>query len=334
MQKQDLRVQAIRFWLQSELNIDIESLTTASSDASFRRYFRIGCQQQTYIVMDAPPEKEDIRPFINVASLFALSKINIPKIYQQNLKQGFLLLEDFGNQCYLDILNVSNAELLYQGALDSLFKLQTEINPEESNLPSYGHDLLSKELDIFSDWFLAKRLNLTLNSREKSLLDKTWAILIQSALEQPKTCVHRDFHSRNLMATETNNPGIIDFQDAVIGPVSYDLVSLLRDCYIDWPEQLVSQWQLDYFKRLTSAGLIDCAMDTFLRWFDLMGMQRHLKAIGIFSRLQLRDSKPNYIQDIPRTMNYISLVSSRYPELSEFNEFLHNKILPAWRLTT
>jgi len=244
-----------------------------------------------------------------------------------------LLLEDFGHQCYLDLLNANNAESLYQAALDSLFKLQTEIKPEPDHLPLYGRDLLDRELDIFSEWFLQKKLGITLKPKQKSLLDKTWAILIQSALEQPKTCVHRDFHSRNLMVTKTKNPGIIDFQDAVIGPVSYDLVSLLRDCYINWPERLVSQWLTDYFKRLTSAGLIGCDFDTFQRWFDLMGMQRHLKAIGIFSRLELRDSKPDYIQEIPRTMNYLSLVSSCYPELSEFNNFLHNKILPAWRMT-
>ncbi len=334
MQKQDLRVQAIHKWLENELDMNIESLTPASSDASFRRYFRVVHEQQTYVVMDAPPEKEDIKPFIKVASLFTLTKINIPKIFHSNLEQGFLLLEDFGNQCYLDLLDTSNAESLYHPALNSLFKLQTEIKPAECNLPAYDHDLLNKELGIFRVWFLTKKLNLALNHQQKSLLDKTWAILIQSALEQPKVCVHRDYHSRNLMATKANNPGIIDFQDAVIGPISYDLVSLLRDCYITWPEQQVTQWQTDYFQRLCSVGLVNCDIATFQRWFDLMGMQRHLKAIGIFSRLQLRDNKPDYLQDIPRTMNYLSLVSSRYPELAEFNDFLDTIILPAWHLTT
>lgn len=333
MQKQDLRVQAIRFWLEKELNMDIESLTAASSDASFRRYFRVIHHQQAYIVMDAPPEKEDIKPFIKVANLFASSGINIPKIFHTNFEQGFLLLEDFGNHCYLDLLDTDNVNSFYQLALSSLFKLHTEIKPAESNLPAYNQALLNKELDIFSDWFLTKKLNLTLSPKEKSMLDKTWAILIQSALEQPQVCVHRDYHSRNLMATETNSPGIIDFQDAVIGPISYDLVSLLRDCYISWPEQQVAQWQSHYFQRLSSAGLVKCDITSFQRWFDLMGMQRHLKAIGIFSRLQLRDNKPNYIQDIPRTMDYISLVSSRHPELTVFYGFLQQTIIPVWNLT-
>ncbi len=334
MQKQDSRMQAIQFWLKNELNMDIESLTPASSDASFRRYFRVIHQQQAYIVMDAPPEKEDIKPFIKVANLFAPSGINVPKIFHSNFEGGFLLLEDFGTQCYLDALNTDNADLFYQLALNSLFKLQTEINPAESNLPAYTHELLNKELDIFSDWFLTKKLSLTPSPKEKSLLDKTWTILTQSALEQPQACVHRDYHSRNLMATETNSPGIIDFQDAVVGPISYDLVSLLRDCYISWPEQQIEQWQKQYFQRLSSNGLVKCDNDTFQRWFDLMGMQRHLKAIGIFSRLQLRDNKPNYLQDIPRTMDYISLVSSRHPDLVEFNSFLQKTIIPAWNLTT
>jgi len=333
MQDQDPRVQAIHKWLENELDMSIESLTPASSDASFRRYFRVIQQQQTYVVMDAPPEKEDIKPFIKVASLFALAKINIPTIFHSNLQQGFLLLEDFGNQSYLDLLDTSNVESLYHSALNSLFKLQTEINPAQCNLPIYDHDLLNKELDIFKEWFLTRKLNLALNHQHESILDKAWAALIQSALEQPNVCVHRDYHSRNLMVTKTNNPGIIDFQDAVIGPISYDLVSLLRDCYITWPELQVTQWQSDYFQRLCSVGLVRCDIETFQRWFDLMGMQRHLKAIGIFSRLQLRDNKPDYLQDIPRTMDYLTLVSSRYPELAEFNDFLHTKILPAWRLT-
>jgi len=333
MQEQDLRVQAIHRWLENELDMSIESLAPASSDASFRRYFRVFHQQQPYIVMDAPPEKEDIKPFINVASLFSLTRINIPKIFHSNLEQGFLLLEDLGNQCYLDLLDTSNAESLYHPALNSLFKLQTKIKPAECNLPTYDHNLLNKELDIFKEWFLTKKLNLVLDRQQNSLLDKTWTVLIQSALEQPNVCVHRDYHSRNLMVTKINNPGIIDFQDAVIGPITYDLVSLLRDCYITWPEQQVTQWQIDYFQRLSSVGLVKCDIATFQRWFDLMGMQRHLKAIGIFSRLQLRDNKPDYLKDIPRTMNYLSLVCSHHPELAEFNDFLSTKILPAWHLT-
>lgn len=332
MSTKDLRIEAILKWLKNQLQIEIESLTPASTDASFRRYFRIIVQGKPLIIMDAPPKKEDIKPFIKVAKLFSDCHINVPEIIQINLEQGFLLLEDFGSHCYLDLLNSENADSLYLDALNSLFFLQSNTQLKNCDFPEYDQQLLLKELDIFSEWFLAEKLNLRLTQQQKAILNNTWLTLVNSALAQPRTCVHRDYHSRNLMFTETKNPGVIDFQDAVIGPVCYDLVSLLRDCYINWPERKVTQWQTEYFHRLEAAGLVTCNIDTFQYWFDLMGMQRHLKAIGIFSRLELRDSKANYLQDIPRTMNYITQVSSRYPELAEFNDFLDQTVLPAWRI--
>jgi len=313
-------------WLENDLLLSITACAPASSDASFRRYFRVCTPEQQFIVMDAPPDKENIEPFIRIAKLLTQSQINVPSIFQQNLTDGFLLLEDFGSQCFLDQLNEATAADLYQTAFDSLFKLQTQTSIQNSGLPSYNEPLLHRELAIFDEWFLGQLLDIQIPS---AVWETVRALLTTSALEQPSTCVHRDYHSRNLMVLDSDSPGVIDFQDAVIGPITYDLVSLLRDCYIAWPEQQVEQWRFNYFERLQQADLIDCSPAQFKRWFDLMGLQRHLKAIGIFSRLHLRDGKSNYLGDIPRTLNYVTSVCAAYPELAGFNDFLREQVLPA-----
>lgn len=310
-------------WLENDLLLAIQACEPASSDASFRRYFRIKAPNGQFIVMDAPPPQENVEPFVRIADLLTRSQVNVPTIFQQNLSEGFLLLEDFGSQCFLDQLNENTAADLYQTAFDSLFKLQT--NTPRSGLPAYDEPLLRRELAIFDDWFLAQSLDIAM---PEPLRNTVHDILIASALEQPATCVHRDFHSRNLMVLDADSPGVIDFQDAVIGPVTYDLVSLLRDCYIAWPEQRVEQWMAQYYQRLRQAGLVDCDLNRFKRWFDLMGMQRHLKAIGIFSRLHIRDNKSGYLKDIPRTLNYVVDVCATYPELADFGRFLHEQVLP------
>ncbi len=329
---EDLRLNEIRSWLEIELHLKIASLEPASSDASFRRYFRVTHQEGQQIVMDAPPDREKIQPFIGVAGLFTNSGIHVPKIFQQNLDQGFLLLEDFGSECFLDKLNTGNADQLYQSALDSLFLLQTGTDIKTCRLPEYDLDLLNKELSIFSEWFIQKFMKVDITVEDQPVLDETWHVLTESALEQPKVCVHRDYHSRNLMFLSSRSPGILDFQDAVVGPITYDLASLLRDCYVSWPENLVQQWSTDYFDRLCQADMIQCSTGQFQRWFDLMGLQRHLKAIGIFARLQLRDGKPDYLRDIPRTMDYVTRICGRYSELSAFNQFLNDRILPVSHL--
>jgi aminoglycoside/choline kinase family phosphotransferase len=275
--------------------------------------------------MDAPPTQENIESFIKVAKLLTQSQVNVPTIFQQNLTDGFLLLEDFGSQCFLDQLNTQTADDLYQSALDSLLKLQTNTSLQDPGLPCYDQALLRRELAIFEEWFLGQFLDLQV---PEPIWNALSTLLTASALEQPSICVHRDYHSRNLMVLDNDSPGVIDFQDAVIGPITYDLVSLLRDCYIAWPEQQVEQWRGHYFERLQKAGLISCSLDQFTRWFDLMGLQRHLKAIGIFSRLHLRDGKSNYLGDIPRTLNYVTTVCAIYPELTEFNNFLHELVIP------
>ncbi|MGZ8224698.1 MAG: aminoglycoside phosphotransferase family protein [Methylobacter sp.] len=327
---EDLRAISMLDWLENDLLLTINCCEPASSDASFRRYFRIKTPQGQFIVMDAPPVQENVEPFIKVAKLLAHSQVNVPAIFHQNLSEGFLLLEDFGTECFLDQLTANNATDLYQSALDSLFKLQTQTPSQNSDLPSYNEQLLKRELAIFDEWFLNELLGIDLPG---NIRNQMHTVLIASALEQPRICVHRDFHSRNLMVLDEDSPGVLDFQDAVIGPITYDLVSLLRDCYIAWTEPQVDLWMTGYFQRLSHAGLIACSLAQFKRWFDLMGLQRHLKAIGIFSRLHLRDGKSNYLKDIPRTLNYVTTQAQAYPELSDFSDFLHSQVLPVYGVT-
>ena len=328
----DDRAKAILHWLTNDLNLNITQFETASSDASFRRYFRVQYGQHPYIVMDAPPDKEDTAPFIKVALLFEQAQVNVPHIIQQNTEQGFLLLEDFGSHCLLDCLNGSAnesiIESLYKDALDSLITLQKNINIKICDLPVYDANLLQTELLLFSDWFLGRQCELTINSVQQAVIKTCNELLISSALQQPQVCVHRDYHSRNLMYVSSNNPGVIDFQDAVIGPITYDAVSLLRDCYISWPDNQVEQYLKSYYQQLKQECLIACDFIQFQRDFDLMGIQRHLKAIGIFSRLNIRDGKSVYLGDIPRTLNYVISISQRYPELQDFHSFLVETVLP------
>lgn len=326
----DSRVDLMRIWLQDTLSITLNDLQPASSDASFRRYFRCFDDNGSSIVMDAPPDKENTGPFLQVAALFRQADIHVPAVYQQNRVDGFLLLEDFGSTCYLDHIDVDNADRLYADALDTLFRLQTRLSPASSGLPAYDAALLERELGIFHEWLLHKRLGLIVPEQVSQDLHR---LLIDSALAQPIVCVHRDFHSRNLMFIANNNPGVIDFQDAVNGPITYDLVSLLRDCYLQWPPERVDAWLESYFRRLVDAELIAVDYPLFKRWFDLMGLQRHLKAIGIFSRLDLRDGKAGYLADIPRTLRYVQQVCQTYPELAEFNRYLDEHVYPAFQVT-
>jgi aminoglycoside/choline kinase family phosphotransferase len=325
---EDHRALALFEWLSGSLGLDIESFTPASSDASFRRYFRVHHAEGCHVVMDAPPDRETTEPFVRVANLFKELGIHVPKIHQQQIEKGFLLLEDLGSDCYLDVLNKDNVDGLYERALASLFQLQTKLNIADCGLPHYDHALLWRELGVFHEWFLEKLLGIVLPPALRQTINN---LLIDSALEQPFVAVHRDYHCRNLMYLGNESPGIIDFQDAVVGPVTYDLVSLLRDCYIAWPEERVWAWCEDYYSQLCEADVVDVEFSVFRRWFDWMGLQRHLKAIGIFSRLHLRDDKPGYLADIPRTMAYVTSVCRRYPELKAFDAFLQHQVLPIYQ---
>jgi N-acetylmuramate 1-kinase len=322
MQTMDSRFSQMQAWLVSlpcfqsgELSLPVP----ASSDASFRRYFRVTYQSQapsrSYIVMDAPPEKEDCRPFISVSNSLAKLGLNVPRIEAQNLLQGFLLLTDLGDTTYLSALNPTNAESLYNDALSALVTLQTQAKP--NGLPLYGADLLRQEMNLFTDWLGQTHCQLAMSPLEHQAWLQVQQNLIQSALAQPQVYVHRDYHSRNLMVTSQHNPGILDFQDAVQGALSYDAVSLLRDCYIQWPADQVKEWQRQYFLMLCQANLLTKAeWSEFVQAMDWMGIQRHLKAAGIFARLYHRDGKAGYLNDIPLTLSYIIQVGSGYKAMN------------------
>jgi len=319
----DERLVLLERWLESSLRFGKFEITPASSDASFRRYYRVRYDNVSRIAMDAPPEKEDCRPFIKVAQAFSSLGLNVPHIFRADPAQGFLLLGDLGVQNYLDALNAANVEKLYGDALGALMVMHTHKDSRADRFPPYDRSLLMNEMNLFRDWYLEKYLGLALDAGQQQALNNVFEILISSALEQPRVWVHRDYHSRNLMVVEENNPGILDFQDAVIGPITYDLVSLLRDCYIRWPDEKVDAWVSEYYLRLRDNGVISGIDSTrFMRWFDLMGIQRHLKATGIFSRLNFRDGKSGFLQDIPRTLGYVADVSARYPELGGLSRLL------------
>lgn len=316
------RLEALKQWLLVDglPGVGEVSIMPASSDASFRRYFRVTQTdgKTSFIVMDAPPDKENTGPFVSIARRLLDAGLQVPQVLAADAGRGFLLLSDLGDRPYLDALDKHNVDRLYADALDALLIMQRDM-PRDGDLPCYGRALLWQEMALFRDWYLRRHCGVEPDAEQCATLDDVFLQLADAALSQPQVFVHRDYHSRNLMLTTAHNPGILDFQDAVIGPVTYDLVSLLRDCYIAWPWERVEQWALDYLYRAAEAGVFartGVSDAQLLRWFDWMGIQRHLKAVGIFARLWLRDGKPGYLDDIPRTLNYVREVSARYPELS------------------
>jgi aminoglycoside/choline kinase family phosphotransferase len=310
---QDPRHDQLDRWLCKIFDIDSVNTQPASSDASFRRYFRFHVFGESYIAMDAPPDKEDCGSFIRIGRQFYELGLNVPRIIETDVNQGFLLLSDLGSDVYLAHLNEKTVERLYGDALGALAVLQAGTFVDKAFLPQYDSGLLRNEMELFREWYLGEHLGLKLSGDQQSVLDEIFTILIESALSQPQVWVHRDYHSRNLMVMELNNPGILDFQDAVLGPVTYDLVSLLRDCYIRWPESRVIDWATGYYRLARQTGIpVGEDEEQFLRWFDFMGVQRHLKACGIFARLNHRDGKKAYLDDIPRTLGYIIEIGRRH----------------------
>lgn len=338
----------LKDWLGAELrSLGLSGtfdIAPASSDASFRRYFRIVPDDGggSYIVMDAPPAHEDCHPFIAISHAMANIGLHVPRVISKNLDLGFLLLTDLGDRQYLTELDDDSVQSLYDSALQALLVLQKS-SPPDGLLPSYSCELLLAEMHLFPEWFVGGLLKLEISPAENTMLNNLFQSLADQAIKQPQVWVHRDYHSRNLMVTDWQNnammdrnvivcnPGILDFQDAVVGPVCYDLVSLLRDCYIRWPLNQVEAWVDGYYDRLREQRVIPSQIDLpeFRRWFDWMGVQRHLKAIGIFARLKLRDGKPDYIPHIPRTLLYILQVARSYPELSPALQWLEDIVLPA-----
>jgi aminoglycoside/choline kinase family phosphotransferase len=343
----DSRLDALTEWVVESLGFTQSRIEPASADASFRRYFRITRGGDTYIVMDAPPEKEDVGPFIRVARSMAGMGLNVPIVLARDEEQGFLLLSDLGSRQYLDELNAGqDVDRLYTDALAALVILQTKGESAARDLHPYDHALLRREMELLPEWFLQWHLGRAVGPGDRAVLDRSFDALARAALEQPTAFVHRDYHSRNLLvcggispavgagggdAAGGRNPGILDFQDAVRGPITYDAVSLLKDCYIAWPEQRVRGWLSAYRGRLRDAGFTVPGDEAdFVRWFDLMGLQRHIKVLGIFARLFYRDAKSGYIKDLPRVLDYVRHTAGMYPETAELAEFVRERIDPGF----
>jgi aminoglycoside/choline kinase family phosphotransferase len=317
----DLRQTQIVEWLTALSTVPTlpatrpATLRPASADASFRRYFRIDAVDgRTLIVMDAPPPQEDVRPFIEIAGLFAGIGLSVPEILAQDVERGFLLLSDLGSTTYLQQLNDDSAPKLYMDAIDALVLLQTKSQPDV--LPEYDRAFLLRELQIFPEWYLGKQLKATLTDQQTTDLNKVFDAILANNLAQPQVFIHRDYHSRNLMVLPAGNPGVLDFQGALYGPITYDIVSLLRDVYIQWDEAQVLDWMIRYWERAKRAGLpVHPDIDAFYRDFEYMGLQRHLKILGLFARLHHRDGKEAYLKDIPLVMDYVRKTALRYREL-------------------
>lgn len=309
-----LRQQQLDTWLRHQFPGAGFTLAPASADASFRRYFRATFPERTLIAMDAPPNMEDCRPFLHIAKLFEEAGTHVPHVYGQDLQQGFLLLSDLGNTTYLEALNAGGAASeLYGAATDALIKIQLATRKNE--LPPYDEALLLREMRLFTEWYIAKHLDVALNDKQRAKLEEVFRRIIGNNLAQPRVYVHRDYHSRNLMVFEPN-PGILDFQDAVYGPITYDLASLFKDAYIRWEEAQIIDWLIRYWEKARKAGLpVNDDFSQFYRDYEWMGAQRHLKVLGIFARLYHRDGKDGYLKDLPLVMAYLRAACERYTDL-------------------
>jgi aminoglycoside/choline kinase family phosphotransferase len=332
----DPRFTELGRWVAADLGLKVTSIAPASADASFRRYYRLelpaGLERPaaSLIVMDAPPGRESLEPFVRASAMLLDIGVNVPTVLEQDRARGFLLLTDLGTQLYLPALKAErNVDELYEDAFVALLRIQSRGRAHAAELPPYDRARLEQEMLLLPAWFIDRHLGITIDAGLGSMLHATFDFLIEEVLAQPRVFVHRDYHSRNLMICEGANPGILDFQDAVCGAVAYDLVSLMRDLYIVWPEERVRDWVLAYRRKAIMAGVDVGGNDAeFLRWFDLAGVQRHLKVLGIFARLWHRDGKSLYLQDLPATLDYVLQVSARYPQLAALNEFLERQVRP------
>ena len=300
-------------WLKGQFPGSVFNLAPASADASFRRYFRVTFPDRSLIVMDAPPQHENCRPFLHIARLFEEAGTHVPHVYAQDLEQGFLLLSDLGNTTYLQALKAGNARELYGAATDALIAIQ--LASREHELPPYDETLLLREMRLFPEWYIAKHLQVPLDEKQNATLETIFQRIIKNNLAQPRVYVHRDYHSRNLMVTDPN-PGILDFQDAVYGPITYDLASLFKDAYLRWEEEQVMDWLIRYWEKARKAGLpVHDNFGEFYRDYEWMGVQRHIKVLGIFARLYHRDGKEGYLNDMPLVVGYLRRACARYIEL-------------------
>lgn len=327
-----MRRVALSLWIDSIDTVAGSVPVPASGDASFRRYFRLQKGGESFIAMDAPPPQENCLPFVRVARYLEAMQLQAPRIIEADVENGFLLLTDMGSEQYLDRLqrDPDSADALYGAAIDALLRMQRRGAAYQSILPPYDEKLLRFELTLFHDWLCGTHLNIEFSDDDERAWQACCDVLVENALGQPQVFVHRDYHSRNLMVMDDGTPGILDFQDAVEGPFTYDLVSLLKDCYIHWPAERVRLWALDYYRRLSEKIHRQVNEQRFIRYFELMGVQRELKAAGIFCRLNYRDGKRAYLGDVPRTLDYIVETGPRYAELDFVVRLIKEKVLPAW----
>ena len=326
--EQDARLALLTEWLGSLDLVEVASSRPASSDASFRRYFRLDVAPalreklgDTLIAMDAPPERENVPAFIHVQGLLQEAGVTVPAIVARDVERGFLLLSDLGTTTYLQRLDSDNAPFMYSDAVDALIKFQLHSQP--GVLPEFDRAFVLREMNLFPEWFLGRHLGVTMTDAQKAQLDKVFETITNNVLAQQQVFMHRDFHSRNLMFLDQGNPGVLDFQDAVYGPVTYDLASLLRDAYIQWDEEIVLDWVVRYWQSAKQVGLpVNPDIDSFYRDFEFMALQRHLKILGIFCRLNYRDGKPIYMGDLPTVMDYVRKTANRYTELKPLARLL------------
>lgn len=337
MDRCDLRAQALETWAchwvngQDQWPAPTGPLLTVSGDASFRRYFRLPLGERSLIAVDAPPEKENSRPFVAIARALLAHGVHVPEVIAVDFEQGFMLLSDLGDTLLLGQLTPDRVDALYDQALEELAHIQDCDEVPGYPLPLYDQRRLLDEMNLLRDWFVGRYLELTLSTEQEATLSNAFGTIDAAVRAQPQVFVHRDYHSRNLMLVNSKTIGVIDFQDAVVGPVTYDLLSLLRDAYIVWPQASVERWVAAFAAKLRAKGKLKGVNDAeFLRWFDWMGAQRHLKVVGIFARLSLRDGKHGYLDDIPRVFNYLLNEIRPYPELHALHSLLQDVILPAY----
>jgi aminoglycoside/choline kinase family phosphotransferase len=331
----DHRLDALAQWLARLGGFDAGSIRTASADASFRRYFRLRRDDgSSWIAMDAPPGQEDLATYLKISALLEPCGLHVPRVLFGDPAHGFALLEDLGNTHMLTALDQgADPDRLYGEALDALARLQLRGGAAAQGLPPYDHATLLREMQLLPDWYCARHLALELTPAERDLLVRSFDWLAAGALAQPQVFVHRDFHSRNLMIVTERSPGVIDFQDALRGPVGYDPVSILKDCYVEWPRARVEHWLSGFRARLLAGGATGRALAgdseaQFLHWFDLVGLQRHIKVLGIFARLCWRDGKTSYLADLPRTLSYVQTAARLQPELAAFADFVDARLAP------
>ena len=322
----DSRAEARTAWTRATLRDDKAEPARASMDAGFRSYWRVQTADGSRIVMDSPPDKEDVRPWLHVRDLLEAGGVRVPRVLAQDVEAGFLLLEDLGADTYLHVINGDNADTLFDDAVTQLLHIQAIAPP--ADLPAFDEELLARELRLFDEWFCGHHLGLALNCGDMDTLDGAYRVLIDAALAQPQVLVHRDFMPRNLMPA-ADGPAVLDFQDAVHGPIAYDAMSLFKDAFLSWPDARVDAWLDRYHARAVEAGLPVPGLARFRRDADLIGVQRHLKIIGIFARLNHRDGKPKYLADVPRFFVYLDAILPKYPELAGLQGFIEHKVKPA-----